>query len=463
MNCSHNLTTIGEEYIMGKEFTGMLLDINKSDNTWIPPEIDARGLALSLKNDMNAQQSMEYLHIFKVVPYIDSIYIEFDADRKLVVIKRFAIHEGYRWSIDDEEFFHSHCITDESCGYSGGVIEQIYSLYSEIYPDWHLKRYYTKGLRLIDHIYSCSQKNNLKEILYKSDLDELAAGIHRLDELSLFASRPSDIYDGLSMKVLRSVNCHDGAVLLANKDDRSFLKELNMKFPELFKSKLNDAQCRYLSRLIKGNLTVGEAGRLFESRRDELSRIWCRSFYDIFIDGERRRQKKDELCRTFSDLDPIYENYIKNAKSPYDAFDDMEIAQLELYLFVKREEYDKAIRRSNRKREYDWMERGKDYYIRYPQTINDFCREAVYMQSCLLTYVEAYINNDTTILFMRRTEDTNKPFITIEIYKGELMQAYHRFNSDCTDEEAAYIRDYCVRHGIGLGKFKFNYLVDELF
>ncbi|MBR1598697.1 MAG: hypothetical protein IJ661_07305 [Lachnospiraceae bacterium] len=43
------------------------------------------------------------------------------------------------------------------------------------------------------------------------------------------------------------------------------------------------------------------------------------------------------------------------------------------------------------------------------------------------------------------------------------MQAYHRFNRDCTDEEADYIRDYCVRHGIGICRFKFNCLVNELF
>ena len=39
-------------------------------------------------------------------------------------------------------------------------------------------------------------------------------------------------------------------------------------------------------------------------------------------------------------------------------------------------------------------------------------------------------------MFMRRTADFNTPFITLEIYEGELTQAYHRFNEDCTEEEA---------------------------
>ena len=96
-------------------------------------------------------------------------------------------------------------------------------------------------------------------------------------------------------------------------------------------------------------------------------------------------------------------------------------------------------------------------------TINDFCREAVYMCNCLLTYVDAYIENDTTILFMRKTDAFNAPFITIEIFENKLMQAYHRFNEDCTLEEAEWIRDYCDRHKISRGKFKFNNDIDELF
>lgn len=85
------------------------------------------------------------------------------------------------------------------------------------------------------------------------------------------------------------------------------------------------------------------------------------------------------------------------------------------------------------------------------------------MHNCLMTYVEPYINNDTTVLFMRKKDDVNTPFITIEIYKNELMQAYHRFNNDCTKEEANWVREYCRRHGIDCSRFQFDKRVDRLF
>lgn len=64
---------------------------------------------------------------------------------------------------------------------------------------------------------------------------------------------------------------------------------------------------------------------------------------------------------------------------------------------------------------------------------------------------------------MRKSNDINKPFITIEVYGGELIQAYHRFNENCTKEEAGWIKVYCRRHGIGTGKFSFGEEQDELF
>ena len=81
----------------------------------------------------------------------------------------------------------------------------------------------------------------------------------------------------------------------------------------------------------------------------------------------------------------------------------------------------------------------------------------------LMGYVESVIHNDTTILFLRKANDFNTPFITMEIFEGRLMQAYHRFNRDCTETEAQWIREYCERHGIDSEGFQFDRELDLLF
>ncbi len=437
-----------------------MLELQKKQNFWTPPMIDALKMARDISNDINARQSNQFFYIFQTVPYIDSIYIKYNSKREPEEVRRYAFHDGYTWKNEYEEVFDEQCVKNDGCSYNGGAIEAIYARINIEHPEWHIQRYYSHGLRMLDHIYNCIKQNTAKEILYKAGLDELAVHIDEIDELNLLAGSPSEIYDGLSMRILKSLNCPCGSELLSQKKMRLFVKRLNSKFPKIFNQKMNDAMCRYLSTLINGDLTVGEAGRLFQSRRKDLSMVWTMSYFDIFMARDAQWKELETFCNVIKKIDPIYADYIKDCDI---SEDESSLKQLALYLVNRRDEYDRAIRVVNRKKEYDWMERGKKYYVRYPQTINDFCREAIYMGNCLITYVEALIQNDTTILFMRKADEVNKPFITMEIFDGQLMQAYHRFNEDCTPEEADWIRGYCVRHGIGLGKFNFNAEIDELF
>ncbi|MCR5323796.1 MAG: PcfJ domain-containing protein [Lachnospiraceae bacterium] len=444
-----------------------ILDIMHHDNEWTMPEIPEYDMAFSIGNDRETMQSREFLHIFQIEPYIDSIYIRYDGERIPIEIIRFVFKEGYYWSSSEEKAFDEKCLKNSNCGFSGGNLDRIFSLYTSRYPDWHLQRYFAKGLRMLDHIYNCMRKNTAKELLYKAGLDELAVYVNGMDELNLLAGSPSELYDGLSVRILRSLNCREGAILLNDGNARRMIHEVNLRFPNLFGDKLNDSQCRYLGMLIGGNLLPGEVGRLFGSRKKDLGFMWCRSMYDLYIQADQRKQADEKRRRMieekigeFGKIDPIYPKILKECDRVHI---DNYCRWLDYYLLQNREKFDRAIRRSNRKRKYEWQERSREYFVRYPQTINDYCREAMYMRNCLDTYIEAYIRNDTTILFMRESSDVNKPYITIEIYENKLMQAYHRFNKDCSREETIWIREYCKRHEIDPGKFRFDSAVDELY
>lgn len=434
-------------------------------NEWEPPKLTDEDLTFACVDGLpdNTEPDGEYLIITQVEPYIDSIYVRFKGADNIDTMykKRFVFRDGYRWDYEDERIFIDRILNNNRIAYTC-VIDDIFEYYSVGYPDWKLKRYYTKPMRLLDHIYHCMRKGSAKEMLYKAGLDELAANIDDLDELDLLSSKPSDIYGGVSMRTLRSLNCRDGSLLLANDEKRQFIKALQMKFPGIFKEPLNDAQCRYLNYLIDGDLTVGEAGRLFDARRMALMMIWAPSQYEMFIWKEKMNQEAVKQATEIAKIDSIYRDYVRELDLDNPTEIQNKLQTLRYYLLFHREEFDKKFRQSNRKRNQEWQERDKGYVVRYPQTINDFCRESIYMCNCLLTYVDAYIENDTTILLMRKTDDFNAPFITIEIFRDKLMQAYHRFNEDCTPEEAKWILDYCDRHGINRGNFKFNNDFDEL-
>ncbi|RKM56828.1 hypothetical protein D6855_14260 [Butyrivibrio sp. CB08] len=430
-----------------------MLELKIGKNSWEPPKLDDEEvMRLIMKKVPLTKENHEQLLILRVRPYVDVLYVDYNyrGDEGIGRAERFVFRENYVWSSEREQLFVELCLDNVNCRYKYGLIDEIYDYYNELHPEWNLRRYYTDSIRVLDHIYHCMRKNSVKELLYKCNLDMLAKHSDDIDDLNLLASSPSEVYDGVPMKILRTLNCEVGGEMLCYDEYRKLFKALGRSYGEIYSQPLNDAQCGYIRHLHERELTPKEIGRIYLSRRSELSYLW------------HPRQFRDFLCKvqgteTLSDLakiDPLYGKCLRIGE------DDSEICEIQFYLLQGRETYNHSVRVSNRKRDYDWQERNHGYVVRYPQTINDFCRESVYMGNCLLGYVDAFINNATTIMFMRRVDDVNTPFITIEIYDGKLAQAYHRFNEDCTPEEAQWIRDYCKRHNIGLGQFEFNRELD---
>lgn len=114
------------------------------------------------------------------------------------------------------------------------------------------------------------------------------------------------------MITLRSLNCICGFNLISNSQDRVYIKKLHTKFPNLFKEKMNDAQCMYLNHLMRSNLSVDETGRLFQARKTELNRIWVPELYRFFIIKELRKEQMGKDVKALGLIDPIYsDSYIK--------------------------------------------------------------------------------------------------------------------------------------------------------
>ncbi len=420
-----------------------MLEIQHRENTWKVPAINGYEIERAVSEALKYGERIALIFFITTVPYIDFLLVEIcDPADRLYCLSRFTIHEGLYWSSEKEEEFEEKVLkTCYPLHYHSSDIDHIYDYYSSQYPQWHLKRYYTKEMHLLDHIHHCMTRNTIKELIYKANLDELAVRAPKAYETNLLSSSPSEIYDNVPMRILRAINTEYGAELLSKPEYREFLREIGSRYPDIFKEPLNDAQCEYLLRLKKGELTNVEIYRLFMAKRNRLKSIWIRAQYLRFVQSETNREIILERSKELKKLDSFYGDYISGL--------DMEkLSELLYYLTTMRKNLDRDIRRSNRKRDYDWQERRDGFVVRYPQTVNDFCREAVYMSNCLLAYLEAYIENDTTILFMRKEEDVNKPFITIEIHNRVLTQAIHRFNEKCTESEMRWIREYCQRHSI---------------
>ncbi len=445
---------------------------------WIPPELPESLIDRAIDEAHAAKAEQGYLYIYKTTPYIDSIYVECSEESVWNEFERFIFHEDYLWGTEDEEYFLEHCVQNPNIRYNPGAFEDIYASYSEQHPMWHLKPYYTRRTQLLWHIYHSMKQNTPEELLFKAGLNELAVYLHTSDtyrpkskESNLVDSylehselsedilkcrsnpkKPSDIYDGTPIRVLRALNSQSGAKLLSRVSSRIYVNCVNQLYPNLFTGKFNDAQCLYFQHLMDMRLTEGETGRLFLARREQLSWMWSKSRYQLFLNVELKDEQMQQVMSALIKIDPIY----AQVKDLDQRLMEKELSLLNRWLLRERERNDILMRQSNRKRDDSLQERDHGYVVRFPQTTNDFCREAIYMHNCLIGYLTAVLMNNTTILFMRDPRDVNKPYITIEVYNGELFQAYRRFNEDCSAEEAEWILDYCKRHGIKTGRFTFH-------
>lgn len=279
-----------------------MLEFGFAENKWNPPELSDKDIKTLLDKTNPQLLNAEYcLIIFQAIPFIDSILVS-----NTRYVARFTFHENYIWSSDNEELFVRACLLNPMCRYTNDYMDEIYEFYSKEHPEWHLNRYNTASLKLLDHIYHCLKKNTAKEMLYKSGLDVLAVNFQYGEHINLLATKPSDLYGGLSMIVLRALNCEEGASLLTHELYYPTIRKLHYSFPDIFKSKLNNAQVAYIRRLIDGNLTINELGRIYNSLANRLSAVWIDTQYDLILHDDKLKKKAAEIIDDVCAIDPIY-------------------------------------------------------------------------------------------------------------------------------------------------------------
>lgn len=69
------------------------------------------------------------------------------------------------------------------------------------------------------------------------------------------------------------------------------------------------------------------------------------------------------------------------------------------------------------------------YFIMAPEKLFDIVREGAMLRHCVGTYLEKVAEKRTVILFLRRKQEPEKPFFTIEVTGGKVMQCYGLSNS----------------------------------
>ncbi|MCD7956989.1 MAG: PcfJ domain-containing protein [Lachnospiraceae bacterium] len=76
------------------------------------------------------------------------------------------------------------------------------------------------------------------------------------------------------------------------------------------------------------------------------------------------------------------------------------------------------------------LETEEPYIVRLPREMEDLARESSVLHHCVVTYTERVARRDTYILFLRRREQPDKPFATMEVLPSKKGR-YTRGNAPC--------------------------------
>ena len=97
---------------------------------------------------------------------------------------------------------------------------------------------------------------------------------------------------------------------------------------------------------------------------------------------------------------------------------------------------------------------GSDYCVRVPQSPGALVFESNHLGHCVKDYCEEVANGVTYILFLRRASCPDKPFVTMEVTKSNiLIQVKARENYHAPKDAQLYVRRWAARKGLAISTY----------
>lgn len=88
----------------------------------------------------------------------------------------------------------------------------------------------------------------------------------------------------------------------------------------------------------------------------------------------------------------------------------------------------------------------KTYSIIRPKNADDVKHEGSALNHCVASYISKILKRNCLIVFLRKTKDTDKPLVTIEIESNAIVQARGASNRSITEDEYKAICEYSKKN-----------------
>ncbi len=351
-------------------------------------------------------------------PFID-IYI-WDCTRISMPCRRFVICTGFRFDEEDEIEFEKYARSNDLRVYQDEM-DFLYKNIISFNPGYNYKKYTSEeaGMALL-HLYYVSHHSGYLEILYKSGLNYLAYNATKIPDCNYIGSSPEEII-GAPLKLLRILNQAGFIEFYTRKDTIRKCLNVYYKYASYFKKKPSLLQWDYICRIENND-------QLFNKTvYKRLAKCTDRIMVSMYIEFLKLQEENKELSIG-----------VPKAHELMDINEKLSI--LNLY---NRNKVNKKIK--TRKQATNLEFTGHKYSVVLPADVNDMGKEALNQHNCLLSYVRPHSTGKTTIIFIRKTDDIEKSYITAEVVGNKVEQFMSKFNTiPESDDVFRFMESYCA-------------------
>jgi len=109
---------------------------------------------------------------------------------------------------------------------------------------------------------------------------------------------------------------------------------------------------------------------------------------------------------------------------------------------IEKRKFREAVARPNYKG-LEWVSADQKWAVLIPKEPEDMIQEGIKQSHCVGSYVKFVLSGEYRICFLRKTEDLDKPVLTLTVTKNDVCSMYLGFdNRDATKEEVSILKEW---------------------
>lgn len=142
-----------------------------------------------------------------------------------------------------------------------------------------------------------------------------------------------------------------------------------------------------------------------------------------------------DMCVSMDIKPTLYSSYLKQTHDITSRNYEVKLTEEQAEMFEKAYKDFKS-----------FVTEDKTYSIVCPKNADDVKHEGSALNHCVYSYLSKIIKRNCLIVFLRKTKDTDKPLVTIEIENEAIVQARGASNRSITEDEYKAICEYAKKN-----------------